>query len=209
MGFGLCAFGYAFLMLEHAGLDVVGYVLLCMGFLGVSSELKAYKGYKLAAYAAGVAAPFALFNLYILIAMVFELPPLPDTLMAIKGVALAVLCVVLSFAHCNATARIAREGGAKVFSLRASATAYLTALYMALKVAGSFFEVDGTIAVIIMVGQYVIPFLNAWLLFTCFTTITTAARAKREEEIIRQESEELVRKKFLKNKSRNESEDDK
>lgn len=206
MGFGLCAFGYAFLMLEHLGLDVAGYVLISVGFFGVASELKAYKGYKIAAFAAAACVPFALLNLYLTVYDYASLPALPQPVIVIKGVALALLATVLSFAHGNSTSKIAADGGAKTFSIRALATAYLTALYSALKIAGSFAPADGTLAAVIVFGQYVVIFLNMWLLFTCFTTITTKRRQVIEEEIIERETEKIVRKKLLKKKGRNEDE---
>ena len=195
MGFGLCAFGYMLLMLEHLGLDVLGYALIGVGFFRVASELKAYKGYRIAAVCAAVALPFALFNLYNVLVPIADLPKLGRTVLVIKGVALAIISAVLSFAHGNSTARIAAEGGAVTFSVRARITAYLTALYMAVKL-GEAFSPSG-MELVVMVGLYVVMFLNAWLLFTCFTTITTKRRAVIEAEIIKQESEQLVRKKLL------------
>ncbi len=202
MGFGLCAFGYMLLMLEHLGLNVLGYALISMGFFGVASELKAYRGYKLAAICAAVAVPFALIDLYNTMQSILGLGAIPQTLLAVKGVALAVIASVLSFAHGNSTARIAAEGGANAFAIRARITAYLTALYMAVKVGESFSR--SGFEVVVMVGLYVVLFLNAWLLFTCFTTITTKHRARIEAEIIKQETEQLVRKKMLKKRNKDE-----
>ena len=196
MGFGLCAFGYMLLMLEHLGLNVFGYALISMGFYGVASELKAYKGYKIAAICAAASIPFALVDLYNTLQPIVGLTEIPKELLAVKGIALAILATVISFAHGNSTARIAADGGATVFSMRARITAYLTALYMAIKI-GESFSSSG-MEVVVMVGLYVVMFLNAWLLFTCFTTITTQRRAKIEAEIIKQETEQLTRKKLLK-----------
>ncbi|MBQ3196353.1 MAG: hypothetical protein IJB65_07820 [Clostridia bacterium] len=205
MGFGLCAFGYLLLMLEHLGLDVLGYALISAGFFGVASELKTYKGYRIAAICAAVALPFALFNLYNVLVPIAGLPALGKTLLAVKGVALAIISAVLSFAHGNSTARIAADGGAGTFALRARITAYITALYMAVKL-GEAFSPSG-LELVVMVGVYVVMFLNAWLLFTCFTTITTKRRAVMEAEIIRQETEQITRKKLLKNKRNSKDED--
>ncbi len=202
MGFGLCAFGYMLLMLWHLGLSPVGYALICVGFFGVASELKTYKGYKIAAICAAVAIPFALVDLYIVIQSVAGLAETPEVLKIVKGVALAVIASVLSFAHGNSTARIAAEGGANTFAIRARITAYLTALYMAIMV-GDTFSPSGLVSVV-MWGLYVVLFLNAWLLFTCFTTITTKHRARIEAEIIKQETEQLVRKKMLKKRNKDE-----
>jgi len=69
-----------------------------------------------------------------------------------------------------------------------------------------FAPADGTLAAVIVFGQYVVVFLNMWLLFTCFTTITTKRRQAIEEEIIERETEKIVRKKLLKKKGRNEDE---
>lgn len=195
MGFGLCALGYLCLMLEHVGLDLLGYALICKGFYGVYAELKDYKGYRVAYLAAAVALPFSLFNLYSLIAGYSSLPALPQAVVAVKGVVLSLGAVVCAFAHSNSTARIAGDGGAATFALRARITGYLTALYMALKIGASFSGADGSLGAIIIVGQFVVLFLNSWLCFTGFTTITTKGRARREAELIRQESEELIRKK--------------
>lgn len=201
MGFGLCSFGFLLLMLEPVGLNFLGYAVMSMGFFGVASELKDYKGYRVAAYASAAACPFALVDMYRLVAAYTSLPN-PDILLPIKGIPLCLLSVVLCFAYCNPTARIAADGGARTFSLRANATAYLTALYMALKLAGSFGSFDGSLAAAVFIGNYVILFLNAWLLFTCFTTITTEKRYAVEQEIIKQETEELVRKRILKGKEK-------
>ncbi len=198
MGFGLCAFGYMLLMLEHLGLNVIGYALICKGFFGVASELKAYKGYKISAICAAVAIPFSLVDLYDILRSILKLEAVPQTLLVVKGIALAVIITVLSFAHGNSTARIAAQGGATTFAMRARITSYLTALYMALKV-GDAFSPSG-FGLVVIVGLYVVLFLNAWLLFTCFTTITTKRRAVMEAEVIKQETEQLVRKKLLKNK---------
>lgn len=208
MGFGLCALGYACLMLWHLGLDALGYALISIGFFGVSSELRAYKGYRLAAVLSAVAAPIALFNLYLAFYKDIGAPALPQWLIAAKGVSLAVLGVAIAFGHCNSTARIAKEGGGRVFSIRATATAYLSAFCAALQIAGSFSAPDGGLAMAIIVGQYLMPLLNALLLFTCFTTITTRSRQKIEKEIIARESEEIVRKNLLKKKKQNGDKDE-
>lgn len=208
MGFGLCAVGYMCLLLWHLGLDALGYVLISYGFFGVAAELKAYKGYKLAAIFAATCAPLALINLYLAFYKDIGAPELPQWLIAAKGVGLALLGVALTFSHCNATARIAREGGARVFALRASVTSYMCALFAAFQIAGSFSAPDGSLAMMIIVSQYLGPFLNALILFTCFTTITTKRRQKIEQEIIERESEEIIRKKLLKKKKLNGEEDE-
>ncbi len=205
MGFGLCALGYMCLMLEHVGLDFLGYVLICRGFYGVFAELKDYRGYRVAYIASAVALPFSLFNLYSLLTGYTSLPELPGAAVAVKGVVLSVAAVVCAFAHGNSTASIARDGGASFFSLRAKATGYLTALYMALKIGASFSGADGSLAAVIVLGQFVVLFLNGWLCFTCFTTITTKSRARQEAELIKQESEEIIRKKRFRDE---EKEDD-
>lgn len=201
MGFGLCSFGFIFLMLDSVGLNFVGYGLMAWGFFGVAGELRAYKGYKLAAIAAALSLPFALIDMYLFVGPYFDAPK-PDWLLILKGVALAISGAVLAFGHCNSTARIAEDGGARVFAFRARATMYLTGLYMALTVGGAIGQITGGIAAVILVGKYVIYFLNAWLLFTCFTTITTRDREKVEKEIIKRETEELVRKRALKDKKK-------
>lgn len=208
MGFGLSAVGFAMLMMWHVGLDLVGYLLIFKGFWGVASELKDYKGYKIAAIFAAACAPFAAVNLYNFAAS-FEVVPEPARpVLAVKGVCISLLTVVFTFAYCNSTARIAADGGARFFALRARITAYLTALYMALTVVYSFTGVDGSAARLIIVGQYVVLILNFLLLFTCFTTITTKKRYAVEQEIIERETEELVRKRALKNKKKGQSQEE-
>ena len=197
MGFGLSFLGFVFLTMEAIGLDFLGYTLIGLGFYRVGRELNTYKGYTLAAYAAFIAAVPAVLNLYSFLTA-FGLPALPELLVGIKGGTVAALSAVVCFAHCGSTARIAREGGAKVFSFRAQATAYLSAFYYAALLVYGFTGAVGSVASMIIIGKYVVPLLNAWLLFTCFTTITTKARAVKEKEIIDREIEVLERKRALK-----------
>jgi len=197
MGFGLCSFGFLFLILDAVGLDFAGYALMGLGFYRVGQELSAYKGYKLAGYAAFGAAVPALLNLYDFLTA-FGLPALPQVLVGVKGASLAALGAFLCFAYCGSTARIATEGGARTFALRARLTAYISALYYAMYGVLGFTGATGTVVSVLFVGKYIVPVLNAWLLFTCFTTITTKAREKVEEKLIKQELQILERKRALK-----------
>lgn len=197
MGFGLSFLGFVLLIMDAVGLDFLGYILIGVGFYRVGKELNTYKGYTFAAYAAFIAALPAVLNLYGFLTA-FGMPELPKIAVGIKGAALAALSAFLCFAHCGSTARIAEEGGARMFALRAKATAYLSALYYAMLFVFGFAGVTGPTASMLVIGKYVIPLLNAWLLFTCFTTITTKARAKIEKQIIDNELEVLERKRAAK-----------
>lgn len=198
MGFGLCALGFGVFLFDSLGLSFVGYALISYGFFGVARALGDYKGYKVAAYVAAAGCPFALIGLYRTVAYFTGLLPDPDVLKLIQGVPLCVVNTVLAFAYSNPTARIAADGGANLFSVRARLTAYITALYTALKLSNLFQPSSGVLAAVVLFGEYVVILLNVWLLFTCFTTITTVSRYEKEQEIIARQTEELVRKRILK-----------
>lgn len=197
MGFGLSFLGFVLLTMDAVGLDFLGYGLIGLGFYRVGRELNTYKGYTLAAIAAFTSALPAVLNLYGFLTA-FGLPALPPLVTGIKGAAIAALSAFLCFAYCGSTARIATEGGAAIFALRAKVTAYVSALYYALLLVFGFTGVRGPVASLLVIGKYVVPLLNAWLLFTCFTTITTKARAVKEKEIIENELEVLERKRKAK-----------
>ena len=197
MGFGLSFLGFVLLTMDAIGLDFLGYGLIGVGFWRVGRELNTYKGYSIAAVAAFIAALPAVLNLYSFLTA-FGLPELPSVVMGIKGGSLAALSAVVCFAHCGSPARIAEEGGARIFALRAKVTAYLSAFYYSALFVYGFTGVVGSVASMMIIGKYVMPLLNAWLLFTCFTTITTKARAKEEKEIIKNELEQLERKRAFK-----------
>ncbi len=205
MGFGLCFLGFILQMMDAVGLSFLGFALMAWGFYKVSSELTGYKGYRVAAYAAAVAALPALVDTYTFLT-VFGLPEAPKMLLGVKGATVAILSAVICFGYCGSTARIAEEGGAGIFALRAKATPYLSALYYAAFAVLGFTGTDGSTGALIIIGKYLVPFLNAWLLFTCFTTITTKARAKREQAIIKNEIKTIERKKLLKKKQDEERE---
>lgn len=198
MGFGLSFLGFLLLTMDAVGLDFLGYILIGLGFYRVGKELNTYKGYTIAAYAAFIAAVPALINLYGFLTA-FGLAELPKVFTAIKGSALSVLTAACCFAHCGSTARIASEGGAAIFSFRAKATAYVSAFFYAAQLVYGFTGgYMGAMASTLVIGKYVVPIFNAWLLFTCFTTITTKARAVKEREIIDKEIEILERKRAAK-----------
>lgn len=201
MGFGLSFLGFLLLTMDAVGLDALGFALIGMGFYRVGKELNTYKGYTVAAYAAFGAAFPALLNLYSF-ATSFGLPALPSIATGIKGVVIALLSAVLCLGYCGSTSRIAEEGGAKMFSFRAKLTAYLSAFYYAVQAVygATGAAISGAGASLIVIGKYILPLLNAWLLFTCFTTITTKARAVKEKEIIKEEIEVLERKRAFKKK---------
>ncbi len=198
MGFGLCFTGFLLLTLVPLGLDALGYVLIAVGFFKVSKELVDYKGYKIAGILAAVAAPIALLSLYALLENYTALPALPKVVSQIKVCCLSLVSAALCMAHCQSTARIARQGGAKVFAARASITMYLSALFYTALTAGAVFGAPGAVAAITTVARYAVPLLNAWLLFTCFTTITTKARAREEARIIKKQTEILKRRELKK-----------
>lgn len=206
MGFGLCVIGFLVLMLDSVGLDFAGYLLIALGFLKVSRELTAYKGYRVASVAAFACVPVALLSMYSFLTIVTSLPELPKIVLIIKNVYLSVLGSVMCMAHCKSTAGIAKAGGGRVFSARASVTAYISAFYFACNIAASVFGAPGGVAAVLLVCKFLVPFLNALLLFTCFTTITTKAREKEEEKIIKQQTEIIKRKQLL--KKQKETEDD-
>jgi len=183
------------------GLDFLGFALIGVGFYRVGKELNTYKGYTVAAYVAFAAALPALLNLYDF-ATVFGLPDLPSAVTMVKGVLISLLSAVLCLGYCGSTSRIAEEGGAKFFSFRAKLTAYVSAFYYAvLAVYGATgAAISGSGASLIVIGRYLLPLFNAWLLFTCFTTITTKARAVKEEKLIKEELEVLERKRAFKKK---------
>ncbi len=201
MGFGLSFLGFLLLTMDAVGLDALGFALIGTGFYRVGRELNTYKGYTVAAYAAFAAVLPALLNLYSF-ATTFGLPALPSIATGVKGTLIALLSAVLCLGYCGSTSRIAEEGGAKMFSFRAKLTAYVSAFYYAVQavygVTGA--AVSGSGASLIIIGKYVLPLFNAWLLFTCFTTITTKARAVKEQEIIKEELEVLERKRAFKKK---------
>lgn len=197
MGFGLSFLGFVLLTMDAVGLDFLGYALIGVGFWRVGRELNTYKGYTIAAVAALIAAVPAVLNLYGFLTA-FGLPHLPKLATMIKGGALSALSVIVCFAHCGSTARIAEEGGARIFAFRAKATAYLSAFYYTALLVYGFTGAVGSVASLLIIGKYAMPLLNAWLLFTCFTTITTKARAKKEKEIIKNELELLERKRAFK-----------
>ncbi len=205
MGFGLCFLGFILQMMDAIGLSFLGFALMALGFYKVSSELTGYKGYRVAAFAAAVAALPAVVDTYTFLT-VFGLPDAPKLLLGVKGATVALLSAVICFSYCGSTARIAQEGGANIFALRAKATPYLSAFYYAAYAVLGFTGTDGTTGAMIVIGKFLVPFLNALLLFTCFTTITTKARAKREQEIIDKEIETIERKKLLKKKQDEEKE---
>lgn len=207
MGFGLCFVGFFAVMLDSVGLDAVGYALIGFGFLKVSRELTDYKGYKLAGYAALAAAPAALLSLYSFLAAYTAVPELPVVVTKTKTVYLCALSAAFCIAHCQSTASLAARCGGKVFSLRARVTLYVSALYYAANIAGVLFGAPGGIGVAIMVGKYLLPFLNALLLLTCFTTVTTKGRAVRERQIIKEQAEILERKRLNKRRKDKKEED--
>ncbi len=210
MGFGLCAFGFLLLCVEGFGLDTVGYGVIAYGFWRVSDELKENRGYKIAAIAAAAGMLPALLGVYEIVASLSSaLPTVPNFMWAVKGVLSAVCFVVLCFSYCGETAKIAADGGAKIFSLRAKVTMYLSVLYSALLVVSGFMGTDdGTVALIIILGKFIVPIINAFTTLTCFTTITTSARKEIEEEIIEMETEKLVRKRMAKGKKGKKNSDD-
>lgn len=200
MGFGLCFVGFLALTLDSLGLDFIGYLLLAFGFLKVARTFTTYKGYRLAGIAALAASPLALLSLYSLVARLTGLSELPDALSTVKAVYLSACGAVLCMAHCESTAVIAKSGGGRIFALRARATAYISALYYAVNITGTLLSAAGTLAVITLIGRYFVPLLNALLLFTCFTTITTVSRAEEEKRIIEKEGQEIRRRELLKRK---------
>lgn len=206
MGFGLCFVGFLALLLDSVGLDFLGYLLVGIGFLKVSKELTGYKGYRVASIAAFACVPVALLSLYSFASTFSSLAELPDIVKTVKAVYLSLLGSVLCMAHCRSTATIAKQGGARLFSARASITAYISALYFAFNVAAVIFGAPGGIAVAVFVCRFLIPLFNAILLFSCFTTITTKAREKKEQEIIKQQTEIIKRQRLL--KKRKDAEED-
>lgn len=198
MGFGLCFVGFLALMLDSVGLDGVGYALIAVGFLKVSKELTGYKGYRIASVCAFAAIPVAALSMYSFITVLTDAPQLPETVLKIKSVYLCVMGAAVCMAHCQSTANVARLGGAKVFAFRATATLYVSALYFAGSIAGALFGAPGGVAAVLFACKFLVPLLNALLLFTCFTTVTTKARAVEEERIIKQQTEILKRKQALK-----------
>lgn len=198
MGFGLCAFGYVFLILDVLGLDFVGYLLLATGFKRIYSELKNNKGFSLAFYAcAGLCLTGALnlVNFTLTALELFETP-----LWLAKGITVlyVLLSVVLHFCYIGEVNRIVSGGGATKFAFYAKLVLYVSALYFAALMAQTFFAADNAFTVAVMIGKYVVILLNVILLFMCFTTITTQARFEEEQEIIEMETEILERKRFLK-----------
>ena len=196
MGFGLCSFGFLCTVAEGYGVDVLGYVLMAYGFWRVGTELKNNKGYMIAAYAAAVSAVPAAVSVYQVIAAEASLPAVPSRLVIAKGITGVLCLVVICFAYCGETAKIASEGGAKVFALRAKVTMYLSVLFAVLVITGSFSGISGSVVATVIIGKIVIPLINALTLLACFTTITTEARKVHEDEIIEEETEKLVRKRM-------------
>lgn len=210
MGFGLVAFGFLLLCVEGFGLDTVGYGLMAYGFWRIYDELREYRGFKIAAYAAACAVLPASVGLYEIIAdMTGVLPAVAQAVWAVRGVLSALCFVVICFCHYGEVAKIAEDGGAKIFALRAKVTMYLSVLYSALLVVGGFMGATGNIAAIIFLGKLIIPFINALTSLTCFTTITTTERKVYEDIAIAEESERLKRKRLFKSKkTADEDEDD-
>ncbi len=209
MGFGLSALGFLFLTVKSFGLDTLGYGLIAYGFWRVGEELKNNKGYTVAAYAAAVAILPALLGVYSIIADIMVLPALPSLLLAVKGVLSGGCLIAVCFAYCGETAKIAADGGARVFSLRAKVTMYLSVFFAVLTVVVGFAGADGTLAPVVIYGELIIPIINALTLVTCFTTITTEARRVYEDEIIEMETEKLVRKRLKEKKGETEDADEK
>ncbi len=207
MGFGLAAFGFLLLCIKDFGLSPVAYGLIAYGFWRVSDELKANRGYKVAAYAAAVAVLPSLAGLYNVVATLAGFPEIPKEALVYFGVPLVLCFVVVCFGYCNETAKIAEDGGAKVFALRAKVTMYLTALFTALFLVGNFMGAEGAVGLIVVFGEYVIYIINALTALACFTTITTEQRKVYEDEIIAEETEKLVRKR-IKEKKKAHGEDD-
>lgn len=207
MGFGLCFVGFAALMLDSVGLDAFGYALIGAGFLKVWRELRDYKGYKAAGIFALAAAPVALLSLYSLLSVYTVLPSLPGAVLKLKTVYLSALGAAICIAHCQSTAGLAKSCGGRVFALRAQVTLYVSALYFSGNIAGALFGAPGGVAAVFIVGKYLVPLLNALLLFTCFTTITTKNRAAEELRIIKQQAE-LIQRKQLKKRGGDKEEGD-
>ncbi len=208
MGFGLCALGFLFLTADVFGLDALGYALIAYGFWRVGSELTNNKGYTVAAYAAAVAVLPALIGVYGIVAESASLPELPRFFSIVKGVLNGACLVAICFAYCGETAKIASNGGAKVFSLRAKVTMYLSVFFAVLTVVVGFTGTDGAMARVIIISKLLMPIINALTLVTCFTTITTEARKVYEDEIIEQETEKLVRKRLREKKGEKEDGDE-
>lgn len=198
MGFGLCAFGYVFLILDVLGLDFVGYLLLATGFKRIYSELKNNKGFSLAFYACAGLCLVGGLNLLNFTATTLDLFEFPLWLAKGITVLFVLLSVVLHFCYIGEVNRIVSAGGAKKFAFYAKLVLYISALYFAALMAQTFYASDPAFSLAILVGKYLVITLNAVLLFMCFTTITTQARFEEEQEIIEMETEILERKRFLK-----------
>ena len=174
MGFGLCAFGCAFLLLEEMGLNLIGYLLMGLGFLRVSRVLRGNcgRGYFAAAVLSFALVAAGTLDLYLFFTAL-GLPNPPEALVRVGMAYTALLFTAFSFAHCGETARIARLGGGRKLERRAKGTMYITAFYNALVLAATFIGANKTLAFAVIFGKYTVVIVNLLFLFSCYTTITT------------------------------------